>query len=405
MARLTYNDCEPMLKEMYEMLTGRKAVGSLNFGQMQSVFKTALVSQNDNLYNIIPTVLTKTLFAVRPYNRKFAGAFWTQEKYGDWTRKFTPIVENYETNDEWNIPTELAKAEASQDWKAGTKPIPEDVLMTVTNGGNSYAKKYTIFKNQLNAAFDSEQGVADFFSMKMTEFSNGIELDGENEVRTQIANIILTLADAGKSTPTAGNACGKDQCWHVLSEYNAETGLAMTAKTVMLPANFREFMIWFSARYQDKLSDLAVHSIYHHANLATKKVNRHTNMDRMRVYISKRFAEYFKANGAALFNPDKLTLGDYEEVNYWTDINNKEQVNGVAKCLKTDGTELSLATAKVDNVIGLVTDVDMFGIVPIDIWSASEPFNARFGFRNVWNHYTWKQQTDFTENALLICLD
>ena len=80
MARLTYNDCAPMLKEMYEMLTGRKTVGSLNFGQMQSVFKTALENQNDNLYSIIPTVLTKTLFAVRPYSRKFSGAFWTDEK-------------------------------------------------------------------------------------------------------------------------------------------------------------------------------------------------------------------------------------------------------------------------------------------------------------------------------------
>ena len=50
-------------------------------------------------------------------------------------------------------------------------------------------------------------------------------------------------------------------------------------------------------------------------------------------------------------------------------------------------------------------DIDTLGIVPVDQWSATEPLNARFGYRNGWNHYTFKTPVDFTENAILILLD
>ena len=68
--------------------------------------------------------------------------------------------------------------------------------------------------------------------MLMTEFSNIYEIDLENIARAQLANLALILADADSATPTAGNMCKKTQVFHALTKYNAETGLAMTAKTI-----------------------------------------------------------------------------------------------------------------------------------------------------------------------------
>lgn len=405
MARLTYTQVAPLLKSLYEQVTGKTAQANVNFGQMQSVFTTALANNNDNLYGAIPTVLAKTIYASRPYRRKFRGAFWNEQTYGDWVRKFTPIVTSYEDNSEWEIPTELAKATASQDWKAGSAPNTYDFLQTVTSGGNTYSRKHTITRNQLNAAFYNEQGVADFWSMMLTEWSNQFEIDGENEIRSQLANIIVTLNDAGKDTPTTGNACQKEQVFHAISEYNSETGLAMTAQTVMQPDNFKSFMIWFSAKL-DYLKDmLGNHNTLYHANITDKAVNRHTDKSNMRLYISSQFAKMFGANGATLYHPDKLDLGDYEEVAYWQSPDAPTQVMGASTGLKKDGTALTIANSKVTNIVGLLTDKDMFGIVPVNSWAASEPYNAKFGFVNSWYHYTWKQQTDFTEKALLILFD
>lgn len=407
MASLTYTQISAILNQMYNEYTGRQSAQNLSFGQMQNTFKMGLAREDDNLYQIIPTVLAKTIFAIRPYSRKLSGMVWDTERYGNYIRKFTPIVNDSNIdNDEWNVNVELAKPEASQDWKAGTKPVKYDVLLTIASGGQTFARKYTIWKNQLNAAFDSENGVASYFSMLMTEFSNIYEIDLENIARAQLANLAIILADAGQSTPTTGNMCKKTQVFHALTKYNAETGLAMTAKTVMNPADFRPFMIWLSAEMKTLKENLAVRGVRYHGDFTGKVVNRHTDASDLRFYLVSKFGNYFESNGSEFFHPEKAELGDYEKVTFWTDPENPMQIKGSAEGVKADGTsKFTLTNKTVDNVLGIMMDVDTMGIVPVDQWSATEPLNARFGFRNGWNHYTFKTPVDFTENAILILLD
>lgn len=212
MANLTYTQIAPLLTKMYNQYTSRTSTQNLTFGQMQNTFKMGFAREDDNLYQIIPTVLAKSIYAIRPYSRKLSGMVWDDQRYGNYIRKFTPIVNESEVdNDEWNINAELAKEEALQDWKTGTKPVKYDVLLTITSGGQTYARKYTIYKNQINAAFDSEAGVASYFSMLMTEFSNVYEIDLENRSRAQLANLAIILADAGNKAPTTGNMCKKSR--------------------------------------------------------------------------------------------------------------------------------------------------------------------------------------------------
>ena len=390
MASLTYTQISAILNTMYEEYTGRKTGQNLSFGQMQNTFKMGLDHEDDNLYQIIPTVLAKTIFSIRPYSRKLSGMVWDAERYGNYIRKFTPIVNDSNiNNDEWNVNVELAKPEASQDWKAGTKPVKYDVLLTIASGGQTFARKYTIWKNQLNAAFDSESGVASYFSMLMTEFSNIYEIDLENIARAQLANLAIILADAGSATPTSGNMCKKSQVFHALTKYNAETGLTMTAKTIM---TLKE--------------NIAVRGTRFHGHFTGKVVNRHTDAADLRFYLISKFGNYFEANGSEFFHPEKADLGDYEKVTFWTDPENPMTIKGSAEGVKADGTsKFTLANKTVENVLGVMMDIDTMGIVPVDQWSATEPLNARFGFRNGWNHYTFKTPVDFTENAILILLD
>ena len=407
MANLTYTQIAPLLRQMYNQYTGRTSAQNLTFGQMQNTFKTGFEREDDNLYQIVPTVLAKSVYSIRPYSRKLSGMVWDDQRYGNYIRKFTPIVNESEVdNDEWNINVELAKDEASQDWKAGTKPVKYDVLLTIASGGQTFARKYTIYKNQINAAFDSEAGVAAYFSMLMTEFSNVYEIDLENRSRAQLANLAIILADAGKETPTSGNMCKKEQVFHALTKYNAETGLAMTAKTIMNPADFRPFMIWLSAEMKTLKENLAVRGTRCHGDFTGKVVNRHTDAADLRFYLVSKFGNYFEANGGEFFHPEKAELGDYEKVTFWTDPENPMTIKGSAEGVNADGTsKFTLTNKTVENVLGIMMDIDTLGIVPVDQSSAMEPLNARYLFRNGWNHYTFKTPVDFTENAILILLD
>ena len=138
MASLNYTQISAILNTMYEEYTGRKTGQNLSFGQMQNTFKMGLDREDDNLYQIIPTVLAKTIFSIRPYSRKLSGMVWDSERYGNYIRKFTPIVNDSNiNNDEWNVNVELAKPEANQDWKVGTKPVKYDVLLTIASGGQT----------------------------------------------------------------------------------------------------------------------------------------------------------------------------------------------------------------------------------------------------------------------------
>lgn len=407
MANLTYTQIAPLLTEMYNQYTGRTSAQNLAFGQMQNTFKMGFEREDDNLYQIIPTVLAKSIYSIRPYSRKLSGMVWDEQRFGNYIRKFTPIVNGSEVdNDEWNINAELAKPAESQDWKSGTKPVKYDVLLTIASGGQTFARKYTIYKNQINAAFNSEEGVAAYFSMLMTEFSNIYEIDLENRSRAQLANLAIILADAGKDEPTSGNMCKKEQVFHALTKYNTETGLEMTAKTIMNPADFRPFMIWLSAELKTLKENLAIRGTRFHGDFTNKVVNRHTDAADLRFYLVSKFGNYFEANGSEFFHPEKAELGDYEKVTFWTDPSNPMQIKGKAEGVQPDGvTKFTLADQTVDNVLGIMMDIDTMGIVPIDQWSATEPFNARYGYRNGWNHYTFKTPVDFTENAILILLD
>lgn len=407
MASLNYTQISTILNTMYEEYTGRKTGQNLSFGQMQNTFKRGFEREDDNLYQIIPTVLAKTIFSIRPYSRKLSGMVWDAQRYGNYIRKFTPIVNDSNIdNDEWNINVELAKPEGSQDWKAGTKPVKYDVLLTIASGGQTFARKYTIWKNQLNAAFDSEDGVASYFSMLMTEFSNIYEIDLENVARAQLANLAIILADAGSAAPTAGNLCKKNQVFHALTKYNAETGLAMTAKTIMNPADFRPFMVWLSAEMKTLKENLAIRGTRFHGDFKDKVVNRHTDARDLRFYLVSKFGNYFEANGSEFFHPEKAELGDYEKVTFWTDPEHPMTIKGSAEGVNADGTsKFTLTNKTVENVLGLMMDIDTLGIVPVDQSSAMEPLNARYLFRNGWNHYTFKTPVDFTENAILILLD
>ena len=407
MANLTYTQIAPLLTDMYNQYTGRLSARNLTFGQMQSTFKMGFEREDDNLYQIIPTVLAKSIYSIRPYSRKLSGMVWDDQRYGNYIRKFTPIVNASEVNnDEWSINVELNKEDAIQDWKAGTKPVKYDVLLTIASGGKTFARKYTIYKNQINAAFNSEAGVAAYFSMLMTEFSNIYEIDLENMARAQLANLAIILADAGKETPTSGNMCKKEQVFHALTKYNNETGLAMTAKTIMNPADFRPFMIWLSAEMKTLKENLAVRGTRFHGDFTEKVVNRHTDAADLRFYLVSKFGNYFEANGSEFFHPERAELGDYEKVTFWTDPSNPMQIKGSAEGVEQDGkTKFTLSNQTVDNVLGIMMDIDTLGIVPVDQWNALEPLNARFGFRNGWNHYTFKTPVDFTENAILILLD
>lgn len=399
MARLSYQQIAPILTEAYQQATGRKAIGTIPWANMVQVFGTALPTNQDNLYGVLEGVLAKTLFAVRPISEPFLGLEWDEQKYGDYLRKLTPITTEPLDNEEWSIAAEAAKE--NPNFACCSAPVPQDFLATRVSGGNTFARKWTIFRNQVNSAFNSQSEVAEFFSMLATERANRMKLDRISVKRSLINNAIL-----GAVTYYAGENVNPRMNFKALTAYNADTGLSLTKEDIMQPANFREFLIWLKASIDTLRKMMRDASVIFHANVTGKAVDRHTPAGFERLYILTKYATYFRANEAGLYNPDRLPdIGDYEEVNYWQNPDDPEKVQGQANILYGDGSVVNIGDSTVDNVVAILTDRDFMGTANIDTWTAPEPYNARFGFQNTWYHNTYRSLTDWTENCVIVTLD
>ena len=399
MARLSYSQIAPILTEAYAQATGRKAVGNISWSQMVQVFGTGMPSNQDNLYGVLEGVLAKTLFAVRPISEPFLGLEWDEQKYGDYIRKLTPITTEPETNEEWNIAVEAAKD--NPNFACCSAPVAQDFLATRISGGNTFARKWTIYRNQVNSAFRSQGEVAEFFGMLATERANRMKLD-----RISVKRSLINSAILGAVTYYAGENVNTRMNFKALTAYNTETGLSLTKADIMQPANFREFLIWLKASVDTLRKMMRDASVIFHANVDGKPVDRHTPAGYERLYILTKYATYFRANEAGLYNPDRLPdIGDYEEVNYWQNPNDPETVKGSANILFHDGSVVDIGNSTVQNVVAVLTDRDFMGTSNIDTWTAPEPYNARFGFQNTWYHNTYRSLMDWTENCVIVTLD
>ena len=393
MARLTYNQIKTFLTNAYAQATGGSSLASLSFDTLQQVFTTDNLASEDNLYAYLDNVLAKTLFAVRPLSEPLRSLEWEPSRYGDITRKLSPITTEPVDNREWDIGTELQQV--NPDFACCTAPVLQDFLAVRISGGNTFARKWTTYRDQMNAAFQSEAQVVDFFSMLATERANRMKLDRLSEKRGLVNNAILALYDYAGS-----------HVYNALTEYNTETGSSYTTTTIMQPGVFREFMIWLAAKIEYLRRLMEDNGKMFHVDVTGKEIDRHTSLSRQKLYLHSMFEMYFRANQAQLFNPDKLPkFAAVESVAYWQDPKAPMSVQGTAQSIaQATGARQTVATALCENVIGILFDDDFMGLSNISNWSAPEPYNARYGFQNTWYHSTYRSITDFTENALLIRL-
>lgn len=391
MARLSYTQIASFLTAAYQQATGYTTLASLSFDTLQQVFSTDNVASEDNLYAYLDNVIGKTLFAVRPISEPMRSIEWEPSRYGDITRKLTPITTEPVNNREWDIGTELQQV--TPDFACCTAPVLQDFLAVRISGGNTYAREWTLYRDQMNAAFQSESQVVDFFSMLATERTNRMKMDRVGEKRALVNNAILGLYNYNRQ-------------FNALTQYNADTGSSYTTTTIMAPGVFREFMIWLAAKIDYFRQLMEDNGRMFHSDISGKEVDRHTPMSRQKLYLHSAFEKYFRANCSNLFNPAYLPeFAAVESVAYWQDPVSAMDVQGTCQTIDlSTGNTQTITTALCENVIGVLFDDDFMGLSNINNWSAPEPYNARYGFQNFWWHNTYRSITDFTENAIIIRL-
>lgn len=385
---LSFNQLSTVLNSIVAQATGKNPLAITNTSEFISVAQTALKTGYDPLLQSISQVLSRTIFSTRPYYRKFGGIQVDNQKWGNITRKLNISDKDWEND----VRFELVDGESVDMYKVN-KP---NILQTNFYGANVYERSYTIFKDQLDCAFSGPDEFARFLSMVTGNCTDMIEQAHENLARATVANYI-----GGK---VKGDA---DSCIHLLTEYNALTGLALTKENVYQPANYKPFIDWVYSRIATLTELMTERSQLFHTNITGKTVNRHTPLQRQRVYLYAPARFNIESMSLAnTYNYNFLKMAYNETVNYWQSIQSPAKINVKPSYLKADGTITTPEAAlEQDDIFGVIFDEEALGYTVMNQWSATTPFNAKGGYSNVFFHFTDRFWNDFTENGLVLLLD
>jgi len=387
---LTIDQVSTVLNAIVAQATGNAAIATADTKDFVTVAQTGLLAGYDPLIGAISQVLSRTIFSVRPYTRKFKSLEADSITYGNHVRKIN-IADKAAQND-GRLPLTDGVA---VDQQQVSKPT---ILQTNFYGAQTYERQYTIFKDQLDTAFSSPEEFARFISMVVQNVSDMIEQDHEQFARLTVANYIGGVI-AG---PNAAN-----QVVHLLTEYNTATGLSLTATTVLQPANYPGFIKWAFARIAALSALLTERSEVFHTNVTGKPIQRHTPESEQRVYLYAPSKFGIESRVLAdTYHDNYLSMAQHEAVNFWQAIKTPDTINVKPTFMKADGTLQTPTNAVVQaNVFGVIFDREAMGYTTVNQWSSPAPFNAKGGYTNVFFHFTDRHWNDFTENGIVLLMD
>lgn len=375
------------LNSIVSQATGKSAMSALSTDFM-SVATTALGVAPDALLNAISQVISRTIFSIRPYNRKFAGLFVDSMKWGNHVRKINIGDKDWEANVSYDL-TDGASVDAD----IVSKP---DILQTNFYGQCVYSKHYTIFRDQLNIALQNEEEFERFYTMLVQNTMDMIEQCHENTARETVANLI-----GGKVKGDVTNVI------HLVKEYNDVTGLALDSDTVKKPENFVPFYKWAFSRIKTISGLMTERSLQYHINVTGHNIMRHTPIQNQRLYLyTPEMNNVESSVFSSVFNEQYLKMMDYEGVNFWQSIKTPMGINIKARYMNTAGSVVIDDTGTAtSNIFGVLMDEEAAGITTYGARTATTPYNARGEYTNVWFHFNDRYWNDFTENAVVFLLD
>lgn len=387
---LTITDVGTILTSIAKQATGASTLSVNNTKDFITVAQTTLKVGYDPLITSISQVLSKTIFSIRPYYRKFAGINVSNQRFGNITRKLNISDKDWETDERLPL-TDAASVDMD-------KVIKPSILQTNFYGANKYQRHITIFKDQLDTAFASPDEFGRFITMVMQNATDVIEQGHETLARSVIANFIGgILADEDNGARTI----------HLLTEYNELTGQTLTAETVYQADNFGNFMKFVVARIKSLSAMFTERTQLYQTQVTGKPITRHTPYRNQKLYLYSP-TQYLTETAVLsdLYNDQYMKLMDFERVNFWQNPNSPDALNVMPIYLKSDGALTSPAAAVNEpHVFGVLFDDEALGYTVLNQWSATTPFNAAGGYSNVYYHFTDRYWNDFTEKGVVLLLD
>ena len=397
---LSFNQVAKILNEVQKQATGQAALAATNTAEFVTAATTTLKVGADPVLNALSQVLTRTIFSVRPYRRKFGIVEVSESAYGNHIRKLQIADKPLADDDRYKWPVAYDSTQVdnptgdgqSVDQQAINKP---QVLQTNFYGANVWSDSYTLFKDQLDNAFRGPAELGSFVAAVVQNITDKLESVRENMGRACVANFVGGIVDAADTTRTI----------KLLTEYNALTGLTLTAQDVMKPENYAPFIRWALSRIMTVSDMMTERSNLYQTVVNDMPVMHHTPKDRQKLMLLAGPRNMMVTNAIAdTYHDDLLSLGGFEAVNFWQSIETPDSVNVTPGYIDSTGAAKTGAAVSQAGVFGVLFDEEALGYATTQQWATPAPFNARGGYTTTWLHETQRLWNDHTEKGVVFLL-
>lgn len=389
-----------VLNSIVQQATGQSVIAPTNTSEFVTTAQTALKVGTDAIMSAISNVLTRTIFSVRPYTRKFRGMEYNESAWGFHVRKLSIADKDVSDDEGYSWPAGYDSSEgnplgngSSVDQQTINKP---SVLQTNFYGASVFQDSYTIFRDQMETAFTGPEQLMEFVAMTTSNMSDKLEKYREEYARATLANWIGAILDEGQNARVV----------HLLTEYNTATGLALTAQTVYQPANFPAFMRWVYARVAAISALMTERSEMYQTVVNNMHVMRHTPERDQRIYLFAPSRYQTEAMVLAdTYHDNYLRQADTETVNYWQSIETPDSISVTPSYINTTGAATTGAAKEQAGIYGVVMDREACGYSVIKADSAPAPYNAKGRYQNTFFNMEMKNFNDLTEKGVVLLLD
>lgn len=408
---MTFYQAATLLNAVQQQATGQASIAPANFNEFVSAAQTTLRTGYDPVMNAISQVFSRTIFSIRPYDRRFALAEISESAYGNHVRKLSIADTPVEDDERYKWP-------AGYDANHTANPLGDgesvdmqrikknQVLQTNFYGANVWQDHYTIWRDQLDCAFSSPDEFARFVAMVTGNMSDKLEQVRETMGRACVINSIIgTLGEADAASSAFGLT---HRTIPLLTLYNAYTGETFTQADIFKPDNWAAFTRWAFSIIQSVSKLMEQRSEAFQTVVNGKHVMRHTPKDRQKMYVHTQAMSMFDTMASAVtYNDGYITLPNgvrVEEVAFWQSIKDPMTVNGTGSRIGTDGTPVTHTLESPALVIAYLFDEEALGYATLQQWAAPAPFNAAGGYTNTWLHETQRLYNDHTEKSVVFTL-
>ena len=415
MARtLTPRDAHAIMNLLLKQATGDTSLTVVDASTFASAGELVLATGMENVFNSINIVFNRLIVASRPYNAKMrivgvkeVGTYSNRARKISFYSKYALPDGSHNTQ----LYTNLADGYTSGDnGGASTKSQWEQhqaMPLEMNFGGSSvWQHCITQYEDQVKIAFRNEEEFLRFVAGYMQEHKNDIAQEQEGFYRMTLLNRMGMAYDM--------SAYNNGSAFDLVAGFNTRFGTSYTG-TQLRQTYYKEFMAYFVATVRELSDFMEERDIAYHWDVPktvggdSYHILRHTPKDRQKLAL---YAPFFNEAKALvfpeIFNPQYLSVDNYEGVTFWQAKSNRMGINITPAIIEADPTDPDYGKQKagsavsIDYVIGCLFDEDAV-LAEMQMERAdTTPLEARKHYRNTWNTFAKNAIGDPTEKFILL---